>query len=121
MATVARYLPADAIAKAAYDAGFRGEALKTAIAVVYAESGGNELSVNKNANGSEDWGLFQINSIHKDQITKAQALTALANAKYAFKLSKSGTYWKPWVGYTNGNYKQYLPKAAIVAADVDKS
>src|SRR6478735_8012103 len=102
MATVARYLPADVIAKAVYDAGFRGEALKTAIAVVYAESGGNELSVNKNANGSEDWGLFQINSIHKAKITKAQALTALANAKFAYTLSNKGTRWSPWVGYTNG-------------------
>src|SRR4051812_48178503 len=44
--------------------------LDTAIAVALAESGGNDQAMHKNSNGSTDFGLWQINSVHTDLLKK---------------------------------------------------
>lgn len=99
-----------------YDAGFRGKQLSTAVAIMTAESNRYEEAYNTNADGSIDRGLFQINSVHDDQISPADAFNALKNTAYAFTLSKGGKDFSPWVAYTNGAYEQYLDDIQTIQA-----
>lgn len=53
------------VARHAFDAGFRGENHATIVAVAQPESGRRPDAVNdRNANGTIDRGLWQINSVH---------------------------------------------------------
>jgi hypothetical protein len=83
---------------------------KIAKAVMMAESRGYIYAYNgDNNNGSNDTGLFQINSIHKQ--------TDLYNWKHNVDIA-CGLYtdskrihrngWIPWVAYNNGSYREYL-------------
>lgn len=94
----------DAIKKA----GFPEDQWATALAVATAESGLNPRAVNnKNTNGTSDYGLFQINSIHKP--TAAEKTDPYANAKRAYRIWKeAGSKWTPWSAYNNGAYKASL-------------
>ena len=92
-----------------YSVGFRGGKLTTAVAVMTAESGRYVEAWHDNVNGSQDRGLYQINSIHDASISPQQAYKAIPNAQYAFKLSKEGTDWDPWYAYVNGAHKKYIP------------
>jgi hypothetical protein len=92
-----------------YHVGFRGAKLTTAVAVMTAESGRYVEAYHDNTNGSQDRGLFQINSIHDGSISPADAFKAIPNAEYAFKLSKGGTDFTPWSAYNSGAYKKYVP------------
>lgn len=77
--------------------------IQTALQVAYAESGWNQSARNRNSNGSTDYGLFQINSIHNP--SAAVKTDMLANAKFAKSLyDKQG--WRPWVAYKTGAYKK---------------
>lgn len=74
----------------------------TAQAIIQAESGGDPRAVNKNENGTTDRGLFQINSIHTQNLKKAGIIkteddlfdpqTNIAAAKFLYE--KYG--WSPW-------------------------
>jgi hypothetical protein len=99
------------ISNAVLMAGFQGEARVTAIAVALAESGGNSDATNKNSNGSIDYGLFQINSIHADLLNSHVWADPVENAQMALEISSNGTNWKPWVAYTTGRHIPYLPRA----------
>lgn len=62
-----------------------------AAAIAIAESGGRSEAVSKaNRNGTQDWGLWQINK------GGAAMLDANANAKQAISMSKNGATWRPW-------------------------
>lgn len=86
---------------------------RTAYAICMAESGGDPLKDNAglNRDGSVDYGLMQINSIHADMV--AGDLERLrdpeTNIKIAYSLSKGGQDWTPWSAYNNGKYRQFLP------------
>src|SRR6059058_3063884 len=64
------------------------------VAIALAESGGNSDATHTNANGSTDYGLWQINSIHKDILSSGKwsvpgdnynmAATIYINAGYKF-------------------------------------
>lgn len=77
-----------------------------------AESKGNPTIDNAGTNrdGSVDYGLMQINSIHADMV--AGDLESLrnpqVNIKIAYSLSKGGTDWTAWSVYNNGKYLAYL-------------
>lgn len=66
----------------------------------------------KNADGTEDYGWLQINSLHctgspywdKNKILSDPVYTA----KCALQLYSSRGY-KPWVAFTSGAYKKYMP------------
>lgn len=93
-----------------YTVGFRGFKLTKSVAVMTAESGRWTRAWNDNDNGSTDRGLFQINSIHNNQLEgndvdhTGPAYEAIPNATYAFKLSDAGNDWSPWYAYGNANY-----------------
>jgi Lysozyme like domain len=92
-------------------AGFRGQNLIIAVAVVLAESGGDSNAVNTaNANGSTDRGLWQINSIHT-QFVVAKLFDPAYNASAAYTIS-GGYNWKPWSTYNNGRYLAFMARAS---------
>lgn len=96
------------VAQYAAQAGFKGDALTIALAVAQAESSFKSDAINHNTNGSTDYGLWQINSIHG--YNSSQLLgNPLYNAQAAYKISGSGTNWRPWTTYTTGAYLKYMP------------
>lgn len=81
-----------------------------AIAVALAESGGNTDAVGgPNSNGTYDYGLWQINSIHNP--TEREKHSAAANWLTAWRIAGMGMSWTPWSTYKNGKYKQHLAAA----------
>jgi hypothetical protein len=71
-----------------------------------AESGGNPNAVNwtDGHNGCKgSFGLMQIACIHNAN----ENTTPEQNMAMAYKIYKQSG-WKPWGGYSSGNYKRYL-------------
>lgn len=99
-------------------AGFRGKGLKTAYAVMMAESGGNIRAFNGNRDsGDESYGLFQINMIDElgpDRRKRFKLASnddlydPAVNARIAFRMSRGGRDWSPWSAFKNGSYQQYM-------------
>lgn len=118
---MASVLSDQTIAQAARSAGFRGNALVTAIAVALAESGGNTLASHRNTNGSTDYGLWQINTVHRNafpELVPGGAWSDPAtNAKMAWSISSHGRNWSPWVTYTNGRHRAFIGRARAAAGD----
>lgn len=93
-------------------AGFPRDTWAVAVAVALAESSGNSDALNDaNSNGSSDYGLFQINSVHAGLLNSHNWRDPADNARMAFAISSGGTNWRPWVAYTSGRYRAYLPRA----------
>lgn len=106
-------LDARAVGAHAYRAGFRGDDIGIAVAVAKAESGWNAKATNRNRNGSVDYGLFQINSVHAAILNTGNWADPADNTAMAFKVwTDAGRSWGPWVTYWSGAYRQHL-------ADVD--
>ncbi len=121
-------LTPEQIARHAYDAGFRGDGLTTAVAVALAESGGNTRAHNATP-PDNSYGLWQINMLgamgpeRRRQFgldSNAELFDATTNAKAANKISGDGKSWTPWSTYTNGAYKRHLPAARKAAEAVRK-
>lgn len=75
-----------------------------------AESGGNPNAYNgSNYNGSNDAGLFQINSCHviSGLIGDQDRFNPELNVEAAYKIYK-GSGWKAWSVYNNGRYLKFL-------------
>lgn len=77
-----------------------------------AESGGvaSKDNAGLNPDGSTDYGLMQINSVHADMVGgDLEALRDPAtNIKIAYSLSHNGTDWTAWSTYNNGAYRKWL-------------
>ncbi|WP_181771345.1 transglycosylase SLT domain-containing protein [Amycolatopsis pittospori] len=121
-------LTPEQIARHAYDAGFRGDGLTTAVAVALAESGGNTRAHNATP-PDNSYGLWQINMLgamgpeRRRQFgldSNAELFDAATNAKAANKISGDGKSWTPWSTYTNGAYERHLPAARKAAEAVRK-
>lgn len=120
----------DNMARACYNAGFRGHDLVTMVAVM-----GQESAFGKNVRGpaSTDsgkstvndpkWypsclGPFQIRCLHKPgdysgldaQRTPQVAFSLDQSAKWAYGLQKKAGFGQ-WSGYTDGKYKKYMSTA----------
>ena len=98
---------ADAAARAAYAAGFRGSDLASIVAIAGRESGWSSDAMNPN---TSDTGMWQINfSAHKSWlknigVTKRDQLKNLSkNAEAAAYLFKSDG-WKPWRASASSDY-----------------
>lgn len=100
------------IAAVVKDAGFPPASQTIAVAVALAESGGNPTAQHTNSNGSKDYGLFQINSIHAELLNGHLWSDPLQNAIMALSISSNGANWQPWVTYNNGAFRTFLPRAA---------
>ena len=105
--------------KALQSAGFKGEGLKTAMAIAMAESNGSSSKHTK-IGGHDSYGLFQIDfggtagasMKQKYHLSSPEdALNPATNAKIAFDKSKSGTDWSGFKSFQSGAYKQYITGA----------
>lgn len=110
------------IATAAKQAGFPADQVQTAVAVALAESGGNPAAVNTaNRNGSVDYGLWQINTIHGPLLSQGDKFNPNDNAKMAYTVwSRAGGKWTPWSVYNNRRYVTFMPQAALAAASANQ-
>ncbi len=99
-------------------AGFKGQGLVTAIAIVLAESNGNTLARNtaNNHPPSVDRGMFQINSYWHDEVSNSQAVDPAMSAAAAYRISHEGTDWHEWSTYVSGTYERFLARGRAAAA-----
>ena len=98
------------VAALAHTAGWRDHALNIAVAVCSAESDRYTQAINtENADGSIDYGLWQINSVHFGQtigghfVNEAALYDPATNAAIAYALWKAAA-WQPWAAHTSGAY-----------------
>lgn len=108
------------IAQYAAGAGFGGNDLAVAVAVALAESGGRPDIDNAglNSNGSVDYGLWQINSVHTASgFDPSRASDPTYNAAWARRVfMNAGGSWTPWVTFNNGAYQRHLAVAREAVA-----
>lgn len=81
-----------------------------ALAIMQAESGCNPSAHNPaNFDGSNDSGLFQINSIHvaSGLISEEARRDPVQNIKAAYDIYQGGG-WSAWSAYNNGAYRKFL-------------
>lgn len=107
------------VAAAAHVGGWTGEdQIVTATAVALAESNGvTDAKGGPNSNGTFDYGLFQINDVHKP--TDAEKTDPLANARRAYKIwVAAGHSFKPWATYNSGSYKRKLTDAQVAYGQI---
>lgn len=108
-------------AKALNEAGFTGLNLVIAVAVAKAESG---PAINPNAifhehDGSNSYGMMQINSVHPDVLKMGDWKDPVTNAKMAFRIwTESRDSWVPWGSYTSLRYQLYMEKAKTAVGEL---
>lgn len=107
-------------ASAAYQAGFRGEDLVTAVAIARVES-----TWDPEATNGSHFGLWQISAQHKGKVpgwnTRADIFDPLLNARYAFALysARSGSgeaRFADWIPFEKTDYHQFLDVARQAVA-----
>lgn len=85
-----------------------GSDCKMALAIAKTENGTWQCDrYNINPNGTLDWGLFQINTVHLKNIDLKSLLDCKANVEYAYKLFKDQG-WTPWVAYQTKSYLKFM-------------
>lgn len=117
---------ADLAARAAYNAGFRGDALVTAVAIAGAESSYNPGAVGDVSLQNNKWGpsvgLWQNRTLKNPQewtgVDRKRDIDQVGgsnnvqnNANLAYDISNGGTNFRPWSTFTDGAYKKYLTEA----------
>lgn len=122
------YSGAELAARAAYNAGFRGDALVTAVAVAGAESGYNQGAVGDVGLQSDKWGpsvgMWQVRTLNNPNeysgldtqrdVNIVGGDNVQANANFAYSLSNGGSNWRQWGAFTNGSYQSQLDGANAV-------
>jgi len=105
------------LAAAAQQAGFRGLALWTAVAVGLAESGGNPAATRPNPptpgcpGGSVDRGPWQLNDCYHPEVPDRCAYQLACAAAATYRISADGTDWTTWTSFTTGAYQAELDTA----------
>lgn len=93
-------------------AGWTGNEAVKAFAIARAESGGVTDATHTNANGSTDYGTFQINSVHKDLLASGDWKNPADNARMAKTLyDAAGNRFTPWAAFNSGAYAMFLGTA----------
>jgi len=99
--------PGSTVAYVAAAAGFTGDDLPIAVAVAQAESGGDPSATHLNGNGTTDFGLWQINSVHVAILALGDWRDPTTNARMAYAVwQESG--WRAWSTYNSGAHRRYL-------------
>lgn len=79
------------------------------VAVIWAESGMNPRAVNRNKNGTTDFGICQFNDYwYKDIISPYEALHNPVLAIHTMAQQWEKGRQKDWIAYRNKSYLQYL-------------
>ncbi|WP_242667560.1 endonuclease/exonuclease/phosphatase family protein [Nocardioides sp. PD653] len=111
---------AQTAAAVAYQAGFRGEDLVTAVAIA-----GVESTWNPQATNGSHFGLWQISAQHKGKVaggnTREDIFDPLLNARYAFALysARPGSgeaKFADWIPFEKTDYHQFLDQARQAVA-----
>ncbi len=104
------------IAQLMINAGFPPSAVPTGIGIAHAESGANPSAVNNyNTNGTKDYGLFQINSVHSSLLQKYNWQNAQQNADMAYQVyHAAGNSWTPWSTYNSGSYRKFVDNTVAI-------
>jgi hypothetical protein len=106
----------------AKQAGFPADQAPTAAAVALAESSGNAGASHVNSNGSTDFGLWEINSVHRALLAGKNWRDPVVNAQMAFQVwHDAGGKWTPWSTYKSGAYTKYLNGNPVGAAGTGAS
>jgi hypothetical protein len=101
------------IARYAFNAGFRGADLATAVAITHPESGGDPSAVQQGQPAATTgWGLWQITP------GDSSLLDPQANASAAFDKFKAANGFSPWTTYVDGKYRQFLDAAQQAASNM---
>lgn len=101
-ASIARYSCAQ-LGRLWLQVGGRRAAERVAEGVAMAESGGYPRATDRDANGSVDRGLWQINSVNGHW----SSYNVTINARGARAISANGRNWHPWVTYNSGAYRRH--------------
>lgn len=84
----------------------------TGAAIAKAESGLCSDATNDNTNGSTDYGLFQINSIHPyDDADPARLFDPSYNTVAAVEIYTDSGSWQPWSTFNADKHEQFLGEA----------
>jgi hypothetical protein len=103
----------------AYDAGFRGDALKWAVAIAMAESGGDPGAYNPEIAagtkpGSGSRGLWQIYGSAHPQYNSSLAFDPVVNARAAFEVYRNAGYkFTPWSAYNKHTADKFYNGLAL--------
>ena len=117
LSTRAVYETFEEVMQHALDAGLNCDhSVVVATAIAFAESSGNIHAVNHNHNGSTDYGLWQINSVHG--MTRGYLFNVDNNANAMVDISTGGTKWSPWSTYTNGAYRKHMAASHAAFSNV---
>lgn len=85
--------------------------VEVALAVMRAESGCDPEAFNgdRNPDGSNDAGLFQINSVHvfEGKIGWWDRFSIDKNVRVAYMIYKEAG-WSAWSAYNNGSYRKFM-------------
>lgn len=84
-----------------------------AAAISLAESAGQVDAEHTNSDGSTDYGLWQVNSVHKFDAKKLKS-DAIYNAKSAHTVYQEQG-WKAWTTWKSGAYKSHLGENKTVS------
>jgi hypothetical protein len=93
------------------------------VAIALAESGGETTASHKNTNGSTDYGLWQINSVHKELLEQHKPWdNPNNNFQMAYELyaGRKGKF-TDWVTYTTGTYATNMAAATLAWGNPDTS
>lgn len=102
-ATTSKQLSATQLKSVLQQAGFREPGIRTAWAIAMRESSGIPSVVGPtNSDGTRDYGLFQINDVHRAYVDFSRILDPVYNATYAYQLSNGGTDFSAWAIGDNG-------------------
>jgi hypothetical protein len=108
--------PGGLAARAAYAAGWRGDDLVTAVAIMHAESGWKPAVTNLNGDGSIDYGLMQINSVHAALLAAGDWRDPMFNASVGYELWQKAGGFGPWVTFWDDSYEKYMDAAGQAVA-----
>lgn len=86
-------------------AGIASNTIVVMVAIALAESGGNPDATHHNPNGSTDYGLWQINSIHSQALSSGNWRDPVDNARMA-KMILDTQGFGAWTTYNTGAYRQ---------------
>lgn len=111
------------IAQAAFAGGFPRDRVAMAVAVALAESGGNATATNTtNTNGTTDYGLWQINSIHRADLAGGDWRDPAANARMAYAVyRRANNSFSPWYAWRNGRHLPFMPRGQRAAIEAEAS
>lgn len=106
----------------AYDAGFRGKAQQTIVAIAIAESGLRTTATNSQGNNAGvDRGILQINSYWHSEVSDACAFDPLCAFQQGYRISSKGTNFHAWATYNEGKEIPFMQEVQNAMGTVDTS